>query len=165
MTAKAGLLVVLLTLCLAEPSQAHQLHAAITTVLFNGRTGDVEVMHRFFAHDAEHALGLLAGRKADLLDSPADRLRFAVYVHERFELEAVGATLQPLTLVGAELEGDFLWVYQRTPEPPGISGLVARFDALRDLWPDQVNTLNVERNGTVRSLVFAGDAGALRVDL
>ena len=155
---------VVLAVGLAAPGHGHQLRAAITTALFNPRSGDIEVMHRFFLHDAEHALGQITGRRIDLVDSAEDRLRFAVYVHERFDLHGNGARLEPLTLVGGELDGDFLWVYQRTPAVPGLTGLTVRSDALRDVWADQVNTLNVERDGTVRSLVFAGDRQALRVD-
>lgn len=158
-TRLAGLTVILM---LAGGVRAHQLHAAITTVLFNPRTGNVEVMHRFYRHDAEHALRL-GGGAADLLDNPADRARFASYVHERFGLSGIGAELEPLTLVGAELDGDFLWVYQRTPEPEELQGLSVRFDALRDLWPEQVNTVNVERDGTVRTLTFRGKDGTQSV--
>lgn len=150
-------------LLVATAGRSHQLKAAISTALFNPRTGNIEVMHRFYSHDAEHALRLLTGDSADLIGNQRDRLRFAVYVHEQFDLGALGADLEPLTLVGAELEGDFLWVYQRTPIPPQIDGIEARFDALRELWPSQVNTLNVERNGAVSTLTFDGDDTVLRL--
>lgn len=65
---------------------AHQMRAAISTVLFNPRSGNIEVMHRFYSHDAEHALELLTGAPADLVDKARDRLKFAVYVHEQFTL-------------------------------------------------------------------------------
>ncbi len=159
------LTVALLVLGLQIEAEAHQLRATITTALLNPRTGDIEVMHRVFSHDAEHALALITGRAADLVDDQEDRMRFAVYVHQRFTLEGVGASLAPLELVGAELEGDFLWVYQRTPITPGLTGLRARFDVLRDVWPDQVNTLNVERQRQVRTLTFAGDTDWLEVEL
>jgi len=153
--AAAALLAAALT---ALPAHAHRLKAAITTALFNPRTGNIEVMHRFYSHDAEHVLRTITGRGIDVLDDPADRRRFSAYVHERFELTGIGADLEPLSLVGAELDGDFLWVYQRTPVPEsGLEGLEARFDAMRDLWPSQVNTLNVERGRRVRTLVFDAD--------
>ncbi|MDZ7668283.1 MAG: DUF6702 family protein [Gammaproteobacteria bacterium] len=143
---------------------AHQMRAAISTVLFNPRSGNIEVMHRFYSHDAEHALQLLTGGPADLTAEPRDRLKFAVYVHEQFTLAGRGADLEPLTLVGAELDGDYLWVYQRTPAQADLRGLTVRFDALRDIWSDHVNTLNVERGGQVRTLIFAAGAGELSVE-
>lgn len=144
---------------LTAPAAAHQLKAAITTALFNPRSGDIEVMHRFYSHDAEHALGAITGAAADLVDSERDRLKFAVYVHDHFALRGIGAELAPLTLVGAELDGDFLWVYQRTPAPESLHGLAARFDALQDVWDEQINTLNVERGGSVRTLTFRSGDG------
>lgn len=151
-------------LAVAAAAHGHQMRAAISTVLFNPRSGNIEVMHRFYSHDAEHALQLLTNSPADLLDEPRDRLKFAVYVHDRFALTGHGAELEPLTLVGAEIDGDYLWVYQRTPTPPDLTGLTVRFDALREIWRDQVNTLNVERAGQVHTLIFAADAGELLVE-
>lgn len=148
----------------AAPAGAHQLKAAISTVLFNERTGDIEVMHRFYSHDAEHAVGLITGRGADLVGDVGDRMRFAVYVHERFALTGLGTELAPLELVGAELDGDYLWVYERTAQVEGLNGLAMRFDALRELWPSQVNTVNVEQGGQVRTLVFDADDTVLRLE-
>jgi hypothetical protein len=120
-------------------------------------------MHRFYSHDAEHALRLITGAPADLLGEQRDRLKFAIYVHETFSLAGLGAGLEPLTLVGAELDGDYLWVYQRTPTAPGLTGLEASFPTLQAVWPEQVNTLNVERDGAVRTLTFSAGDGARRV--
>ena len=79
---------------------AHQLKVATTTVLFNDRSARLEVMHRFYLHDAEQVAGEIAGRGANLLENTEDRQRFGIYVHERFSLtDAEGGTL-PLTLRG-----------------------------------------------------------------
>mgnify|MGYP003700807461 FL=1 len=157
-------MVFLVVVTATPPAQAHQLKAAISTVLFNERTGDIEVMHRFYSHDAEHAVGLITGGAADLVGDVTDRMRFAVYVHEHFRLTGIGAAVAPLELVGAELDGDYLWVYERAPQPAGLAGLAMRFDALRELWPSQVNTVNVERDGRVRTLVFDADDTVLRLE-
>ena len=50
---KPGRLVGLLLLCLLPLAWAHQDREAITQVLFNPRTGNIEVMHRFLLHDVE----------------------------------------------------------------------------------------------------------------
>ena len=186
----------LLLLCMisaAPPADAHRLRAAITTVLFNDHSSRIEVMHRFYLHDAEHALTELIGRGADLFDSIEDRQRFAVYVHERFSLgyfadgvpaggafadgvpagggvtdtpsgeqNTDGERLLALQLIGAEIEDDSLWVYEAIayPEEP-IAGLLVSQRALLDIWPDQVNTVNVERAGRVSTLTFRADTPAL----
>ena len=125
----------------------------MTTVLFNERTQRIEVMHRFYLHDAEQ-LEIL-GPGADIIDSKQDQLRFGVYVHDRFLLYTSAAVPIPLTLKGVELDGDFLWVYQASPLPePALTGLQVEHQALRDQWEDQVNTVNVEYAGRIQTLTF-----------
>lgn len=145
---------------------AHQLRAALTTVLFNERTDRIEVMHRFYLHDAEQVASEIAGRSANLFDNPEDRQRFGIYVHERFEMITIDGKQLPLTLRGTEIEGEFLWVYEAMaiPEPlPTTISISHR--ALRDLWPDQVNTVNVEGLGPVSSLTFRDTVSTLTLDL
>ncbi len=146
-------------------ADAHRLRAALTTVLLNEHSARIEVMHRFYVHDAEQVVAEIIGAGADVLDSAEDRLRFGVYVHERFSLDAEQVAL-PLDLIGVELEGDFLWVYQAAPLPapaPGTIGI--RHRALRDVWQDQVNTVNVEQGARVRTLTFTGTTDRLSVSL
>jgi len=140
---------------MSVPVHAHQMRAALSTVLFNERTDRIEVMHRFFSHDAEHLLSVLLGPGADINDSADDRNRFGIYVHDNFRLFTPAGDAIPLTLKGVEVDGDFLWVYQAAPIPqPPLSGLQIENFALRDVWPDQVNTVNVERDGRVQTVIF-----------
>jgi len=143
--------------------KAHQIKAAITTVLFNQRTENIEVMHRFNLHDAEHAVKALFDKHADIMDDVATQQAFADYVAKHFAiLNSEGESL-PLSEVGFEVEGKHFWVYQETAEPPALEGLQIRHDALRDLWPKQVNTLNVEGKGDIKTLTFADTVNVLEV--
>lgn len=148
---RALLLAVLL---LATSLLAHQQKEAITRVLFNPRTGNIEVMHRFLLHDAEHAVRELFGNSADLLGDAADRDRFEAYVHERFSIVDQDGETIILAPVGNEIDGRFLWVYAEAPIPDDLTSLTLSHDALRDLWPEQTNLVNVERDKTVRSATF-----------
>ncbi|GAA5525742.1 hypothetical protein Maes01_02314 [Microbulbifer aestuariivivens] len=148
------ILLLILTLLMACQVQAHQMKAAITQVLFNERTGNVEVMHRFYVHDAEHALGEIVGKKAYLLENPEAQLQFARYVSAHFDMGLGSAEPVQLTHVGQEVDGKFIWVYQEMPAPAAVETLWFRFDALQDFWPEQVNQINVEGLGRVRSLKF-----------
>ncbi len=156
-----GLLALLLLF--TQLSQAHQIKAAITTVLFNPRTENIEVMHRFNLHDAEHAVKALFDKSADILADPAAQRAFADYVSDHFVI--LNSDRQPLPLkeVGYETEGKFFWVYQETAQPPQLAGLKIRHDALRDLWPTQVNTLNVEGKGDIQTLTFTDNVTLLEV--
>ena len=52
-------LLIIVCFLIAAPSMAHQLKSSVTTVLFNQRTHNIELMHRFYLHDTEHAVGSL----------------------------------------------------------------------------------------------------------
>lgn len=83
------------------------------------------------------------------------RAHIALYVEERFALRREGERL-PLDLLGAEVVADYLLVYQEYPEP--LSGDIEfRDDILRDVFPAQVNQVNITHDAVVRTLMFAGD--------
>lgn len=133
---------------------AHQQKSAITTVLFNPRTGNIEVMHRFQMHDAEHAVKEIFGKEADILADTQTQQRFNDYVNKHFSMATGQGTALALTPVGFEIEGKFFWVYQETPVPEALESLVVTHNALREIWPAQINTVNVERGGEVKTLTF-----------
>lgn len=144
---------------------AHQQQEAVTRVLFNPRTGNIEVMHRFLLHDVEHAVGKLRQAKTDILNSEQDRVFFADYVHAGFSIADQDGHTLPLSPVGQEIEGRFLWVYSETPVPANIKTITITHGALLDVWPRQVNLVNVERNGEVRSAIFTSDDKVAVIDL
>ena len=158
------LMLVLSMLFAADMLPAHQQKAAITRVLFNERSGNIEVMHRFYLHDAEHAVRELFGKDADIIKDETTRARFSNYVNERFAMRADGEAL-PLTPVGYEIEGRFFWVYVETAIPETLQTLSMQHRALRDIWSAQSNLVNVERRGQVRSMRFAGEADLLSIDI
>lgn len=158
------LLLCILTLLMACQVQAHQMKAAMTKVLFNQRSGNVEIMHRFYVHDAEHALTKILGKQVHLLDDEDSQRMFGRYISAHFDMRISGAadkTLDEvkeysalLSYVGQEVDGKFIWVYQEVSIPETVSSLRFRNDALQDHWPEQVNQINVEGLGKVRSLRF-----------
>ena len=155
---------ILVLLAWAGSVAAHQAREAVTQVVFNNRTGNIEVMHRFLVHDAEHAVRDIFGADADVLRKSASRDRFAAYVGERFSLRDQDGTALTLTPVGSEIEGKYLWVYAETPIPDTLTALSMTHDALRDLWPDQVNLVTIERDGEQASALFADGTPALTIN-
>ncbi|MEP4890911.1 MAG: DUF6702 family protein [Aliiglaciecola sp.] len=142
---------------------AHQQKTSISTVLFNPRTENIEIMHRFRVHDAEHAVKEIFGKDADILDSEKTQNEFSDYVSKRFYLFDSQQKALPLKVVGHEIEGKFFWVYQETTQPAKLENLSIRYDALRDLWPQQVNTINVEGKGELQTLTFSDSVELLQV--
>ncbi len=133
----------------------HQQKAAETTILFNKRSGQLEVSHRFYLHDTEHAVQSLFDKYADILDSAQTQQQFAHYVAEQFLLHTLENEIIPLTSVGYEIEGKFFWVYQETAIPKNLTGVKLYNGALRDLWPTQINMVNIEGEGEVKTLYFS----------
>lgn len=162
-------LFLLLMLALPFTGYAHQQKNAVTRVLFNANTGNIEVMHRFFIHDAEHAASQIFGERLTLMESAESRQLFSNYVMNRFAIEASFADGSSkglaLEYVGEEIDGQYLWVYQEVSEDAGITALSIVNLALRDVWQDQTNLVNVERDGEIYSLTFQGSDEMLSVSL
>ncbi|TGE84790.1 hypothetical protein C7Y70_04390 [Pseudoalteromonas sp. KS88] len=148
------IMLIFLALLIAAPAMAHQLKASVTTVLFNKRTSNIELMHRFYLHDTEHAVEHLFPGGADIISNKADQQRFVNYVESHVALQTLNGEPLKLSEVGAQVDGKFFWVYQEAPIPKGIKGIRMSHGALRDLWPAQVNMVNVEGRGKVKTLHF-----------
>ena len=138
---------------------AHEMKAALSKVLFNDRSGNIEVMHRFYVHDAEHGVKQLFDKGADLLNNAQTQQTFSQYVSEHFALTTLAGETITLSLVGGQLDGRFFWVYQEAPIPAELQGLRIKHNALQALWPAQVNTVNIEGRGEVKSLSFDSKTG------
>ena len=160
---------VLLGLLVLSIGEAHQQKNAVTRILFNENTGNIEVMHRFFIHDAEHAAGLIFGERQMLAESRESRELFSSYVINRFSIEASfregNSEVLGLSYVGEEVDGQFLWVYQEIPAQDDITAFTIVNLTLRDVWSDQSNLVNIERDGRIYSLTFDGSAEVLTVKL
>ena len=171
LTAKVSLIlltVVFMNLALSTV-WAHQKKTAITTILFNERTGNIEIMHRFLIHDAEHAVkqirGDSFGEQANIIASENTRQAFSQYVSERFSILDHNGELLELTLLGSEIDGGSIWVYQETPIPADLQSMSIRQNALRDIWREQVNRVNIERNKTTKTLIFQGNIEWLETEV
>ena len=160
---------ILLGLLVISTGEAHQQKNAVTRILFNENTGNIEVMHRFFIHDAEHAAGLIFGERQMLAESRESRELFSSYVINRFSIEASfregNSEVLGLSYVGEEVDGQFLWVYQEIPAQDDITAFTIVNLTLRDVWSDQSNLVNIERDGRIYSLTFDGSAEVLTVKL
>lgn len=151
-------------LCIATQAFAHQSKAALTTILFNPRTENIEVMHRFNLHDAEHAVKQVLDKKADIVRSEQTQQQFSAYVTEHFAMLGEDGQDLELTTVGHEVEGKHFWIYQETRQPAELQGLTIQHNALRELWPTQTNTINIEGIGDLKTLTFTDNVELLSVE-
>lgn len=132
--------------------EAHQQKESYTTVKFNERTNRIEIMQRFYLHDAEHALNRMLDRKADIIRDKATQAAFAEYVQQNFGLKDADKNQLPLSYVGFETEGKYLWVYQETPMISSPAGFWVTMTALQEVWPRQTNQVNFEYQGQVKAV-------------
>lgn len=146
------MLLLALATTLAAPALAHRSPGALTTIAWNATSGQTEIVHRLHSHDAELGIGAVLGLPdLSLLDMEA-RAQAALYVEGRFAIADASGELK-LTLVGAELEGAYLLVYQEYR--PRLAGRIrVRSDMLREVFDTQVNLVNIEDNGAVHTLTF-----------
>jgi hypothetical protein len=154
----------LIAILLPISAGAHEIKTALSEVLFNPRSGHVEIAHRFVMHDAEHAMRAGTHEHADLAGDPEARRQFASQVAGQFVLADGEGRPYPLELVGSEIEGGYLWVYQEIDiGEVNADEMLIRQDALRERWPDQLNRVNVRKGEEVRSLAFTGEDTFRRV--
>lgn len=150
-----GGLLLLAAATVAVTADAHRAPGSLSTVEYNPRTGKTEIVHRLHSHDAELGVATALEMPELTVQSLEGRAWIALYVEERFGIESEQGPIS-LSLVGAELAADYILVYQETTGPlPGV--IRVRDDILRDVFPEQINQVNIAEDGTVRSLVFARD--------
>ncbi len=140
----------------AEQTNAHKLKTAFSIVLFNQRTNNLEVMHRFYLHDAEEAVWELIDKKADIIGDQDTQAQFTQYVINRFAMKDQTGKDIPLELVGFQNDAGFFWVYQEIKQPQDLTELHIKHDALRDIWDEQFNVVNIEGLEQIVTLSFSG---------
>jgi len=153
--------VALAMLLAAAQAHAHRYHFGITELAVNERTGSLEISHRFFVADMERALSLSASK--EMKDA---REQMESYVNERFQIRGEdGKVLNP-QWVGMESDVHDVWIYQEIPLVQ-VAGkkLQVRQSMLMEIERDQVNTLNVTRNGETESFTLKPGSSAIAVEL
>jgi len=141
-------------LCLPPQSFAHDA-PRVETVVKLDESGELEVTHTLQLSAAQRLLfkaGIID--KNDMTGLRA-RAQAALYSSERFELMADGKTI-PLEILGAELGGGHLYIYQTGSLDALPEKWSAKNSILRDLSPRFDNVINVPTEDGIRTIVFSG---------
>lgn len=146
-------------LSVAAPAAAHRLARTETEIRILD-DGTISVIHVYHLQDAQSALF-----QAGLIDEPdlsslRARAKLALYTQERFAIAANDVTAA-LEIIGAEIEGDSVYIYQDGQIGAGTLTVDARM--LRDLIKNQSNSVNIVRAGQTISLDFSEDDGPKQV--
>lgn len=142
---------------LGAAASAHQQRLATAEVLFNARSGFIEVAHRYALHDAEHAVAEIEGQRPDLLGDGDAQAAFAAYVSDRFSMRGPDGSLIALELLGVEIAGGHIWIYQQAPWSGDPKPIEMRNGALHEIWADHRSLVTVRRGDENASLVFEDD--------
>ncbi|SHN06720.1 hypothetical protein SAMN05192549_104145 [Duganella sacchari] len=134
-------------------AHAHNFHMGIADISYNERTGSTEIVHSYTAHDLATLLTSLYGRQFDLgrADSEAPLRR---YVEKQFYLEDANHQRLPLQWVGYKVDADTVLIFQEIPHVKLEKGSRIHNGLLIDFLPSQKNTVNVQTNGPVQTLLF-----------
>jgi len=132
----------------------HQLKTALTEISLNQNSNELEVSHRFYLHDAEQAVKILLDPNADLLGNTDTGALFSEYVSSHFSLTIDDGSAHTLAILGHENDGKYFWVYQTLPIQAALHKLAVSHSSLQEIWPSQINLINVELGGVVKSLTF-----------
>jgi hypothetical protein len=154
----ALVLILALLLTAADQAQAHRQHINWSTITWNAASQQLEIEHQLHEHDAQLVLGNLQQELPDLLRT-ADRARVALYVAEHFSLALGEQDPATLELVGAELSGNMLFVYQSLSLTTAPKTLTICTRILMDLYPDQINKVNIDITPPTQTLTFNGQSG------
>ena len=142
----------LLCAVLAAPAWAHRFHVGIAEVSFNARSGSLEVVHTYMAHDVEALLSNLYQRQFDMGDAD-DQAVFRQYLERQFWITGATGRL-PLKWVGMTADTENITVYQEAPNTPLAQAASIHNAVMSDFLADQVNTVNIKDGAGARTLTF-----------
>ncbi len=106
----------LLLLGLSLPIYAHRAPESFTTISWNDRSRHFEITHRIHQHDAQALLNRMQEGYEDLASLKA-RARITLLITESFSLLNTQGEAIVLTTLGAELEADYILVFQEFEKP------------------------------------------------
>jgi hypothetical protein len=143
--------------------QAHRLNSALSIIEISNSNDFAEITHRIYVHDLEQAMGL---NKApiDFFRSQIGQKTANDYARKHFHIKDMNGAELPTNFVGAEIEGDVLYIYF-TIEFKKLSEIYINSKILQDFSQNQINYVNIHKNGETISLVFNKNQQAQKLRL
>jgi len=143
-----------LTIWAAMPVAAHDA-PRVETEITQSENHTLEIVHVLQLSSAQRLLHKAGIIKTNDITGLQARARAAIYSADRFDLYADNKKL-PLEILGAEIEGGHLYIYQTSSLQTLPKNWSARNAILRDLSPRFDNIVNVPTADGVRTIVFGG---------
>lgn len=121
----------------------HPFHVSVTDIVFDERSGAIQISSRIFTDDLENALRQMSGNPSfDILEDPkvSDRL-IGQYFAKMLKL-TLDDKVQEVIYLGSEVEGDAHWCYLEISGIKPPAKVVLEFDLLHELFDDQRNMVH-----------------------
>jgi|GEM_PF-2161160 hypothetical protein len=155
-------LTLILAIALPNYSNAHRMDSAMSIINI-AADGNVEITHRLFAHDIEHQFEL-SNIGMDYFETPQGQQQVETYLREVFVFSDAQNHSFDLTFVGAQIDGDLLYVYFES-KIGAARELMIDSNILNQFSSAQTNFVNIHRGDLTKSLAFSGGQGAIRVTI
>ena len=91
----------------------------------------------------------------DIVTDKNAQTNFSRYVQQQFHIKINKTTPVMLNYIGHEVEGKFFWIYQEIDITKPLSSISISHTALQSVWASQVNLVNIEGFGSIKSLRFS----------
>lgn len=144
-------LVFLLALFVSGSASAHRAQYTLTELRWSVNTRSLEVIHSIHLDDAMALLSRLGSPTGEL--DLETRAKVMLYVEDKFGLERNAESIE-LAPVGVQIEGDYLWVYQKLDERTIPAGLSVTSTILFEINERQQHQVNLVVGGDVRTVLL-----------
>lgn len=141
------LCIVLLGATLSLDSSAHRQHFSWSDISYDHSANQIEIVHRVHAHDAIQLLELHEKNAIDLTTTD-NQAKFALYIEDHFRIEIDDGS-PSIELIGVELEGNYVFVYQQSSWRTLPNKLSVHSTIFQNLFADQLNVVNLHVAGQV----------------
>lgn len=146
-------------------AEAHRQHYVWTELALGADQTSAQVTHRLHQHDAIAWLRQ-RGLAQPNLSSTRHLARLVLYVSEQSRFWRADGERATSELLGAELDGNYVLVYQEILAPSEAPTRIdqrlhrAKLSVFDDLYSDQRNRLNVVHKGDTHSVEFRSQTPA-----
>ncbi|MCX2738727.1 DUF6702 family protein [Pontibacter anaerobius] len=149
-------LLLLLTVCMAQPAAAHDYHASIADVRFNPRTQNLEVAVKVFMDDLEDALSQRNKTKVVYSHTSEQVTKYLTdYLAANLSLEVEKGKPLKQKFLGSEEDADVVWMYLEVPvDRESLPQLYVKNAVLTELFSDQMNIVNINYKGKTESVLL-----------
>lgn len=132
-------------------AHAHRLNYSLTELHWRVDRRALEVTHALHLDDALVLLATLDDPRAEL--SVRAQARLLLYVARHFALFVADKNLL-LEPVGAQIDGDYLWIYQEVALTQWPQNLQVHCTLLHELFADQQNQVTLRVGETLSTQLF-----------